>query len=65
MVVTLRERSRAEATCTVTQEGTEITPKELFGFGMRQWSDGDGRWVRRQQGCPAWHAMTLILKDPT
>lgn len=65
MVVTLRERSRAGATSTVTQEGMEITPKELFGFGTRHCGDGDGWWVGREQGRSTWHGMTLTLKDPT
>lgn len=43
-------------------EGAEITPKELFGFGTRHRGDGDGWWVRREQGCPTWHGMSM--KDP-
>ena len=56
-MVTLRERSRAGATGTVTQEGLEITLKELFGFGYEApwwW-----RWVAGEErtGVPhmAWH----------
>lgn len=46
MVGILWERIGTGATGTVIQDGMEITPKQLFGFGTRQYSGGDG-WVRR------------------